>query len=266
MIIKSLAHKTTNYENVINYVLSEYLKTDDSFALFHNVWSTDVKEAAKAFRENTKLKPKRKNGNVLYHEILSFSPLDSKNLTVAKIEDLVRKYIELRCPNCLVVAGLHRDKDHWHVHLMVSANEYLSSKAFRLSKAEFRNIKIEMERYQLKYPEIENSFVFLENKKKTKEVKKPKYKNEAKKEQLKDLVKKVFEEAKGKIDFIEQLKNNGLLPYDRNGELYGVWSEKNRFRLSGLGIKTEHIRTLTKLDDLSRLDQRSQGRGHELER
>lgn len=267
MILKSLAHKTTNYKNVANYVLSEYLKSDDSFALFHNVWSTDVNEVAKAFRQNNKLKPKRKNGNVLYHEILSFSPLDSKELTKAKIADLVRKYIELRCPNCLVVAGLHREH-HSHVHLMISSNEYLSSKSHRLDKVQFRECQIKTEEYQIeKYPELKNSIVHIENKKKEKkQVDKPKYKNETRKEQLKALIKKVFDEAKGKTDFIVKLKNNELFPYDRNGKLYGVWYKKERFRLSGLGIKTEHIRTLERLEELSRLSQRSQGRNNELER
>ena len=62
--------------------------------------------------DNYRLLRKRKNGNALYHEILSFSSKDRPDLTPAILDDLTRQYIQLRCPDALVYAKAHLDTDH----------------------------------------------------------------------------------------------------------------------------------------------------------
>jgi hypothetical protein len=269
MIVKFLSHQRTNYKNVVNYVLSGFLNDKDSFAIFHNVSSTDIREVAKEFRENAKLKPKRKNGIVLKHFIQSYSPLDSAVLTRGKLEDMAHKLIESFCPNNQVVAGLHMDKKHIHVHFMVSSNEYLSSKAHRLGEKEFVKALAGLEQYQLeKYPEIQHSFAYLEEKKKelNQEKAKPKNKAETRKENLKILVKEIFDKSKGKTNFIERLKAKNLVTYDYRGKFRGVWSENKKYRLKTLGINSEHLQTLERMDELTRLSYRNTDRNNELER
>jgi len=270
MIVKFLSHQRTNYENVANYVLSGFFNDKDSFAIFHNVSSTDVKEVTKEFIKNEKLKPKRKNGVVLKHYIKSYSALDSAVLTPEIIQDLAHKLIEKVCPNNQVVAGLHKDKEHLHVHFMVSSNEYLSPNAHWLSLSEFKKALIELERYQLaKYPEIKHSFAYLEEKKKElnqQKAKRPRYKNESKKEQLKIWIKEAFESANGKTDFIERLKNNELLAYASRGKLNGVWSENKKYRFKTLGIQSEHLKTLERMEELKQLNQQNRDRNKDLER
>ncbi|MEL7534909.1 MAG: relaxase/mobilization nuclease domain-containing protein, partial [Bacteroidota bacterium] len=59
---------------------------------------------------------KRTNSVILTHEILSFHPGDTPYLSVEIIEDLARKYIELRNPNGIYLGAIHLAKDHYHVH------------------------------------------------------------------------------------------------------------------------------------------------------
>ncbi len=128
--------------------------------MLHNLISTaDHPDAILAeFLDNYRHLRQRKNGNALYHEILSFSPEDRPHLTPAILEDLTRHYIQLRCPDALVYARAHLDTDHPHVHLLISANNLGAVRPHRLSRTAFGRAKQELEQYQKKhYPQIRHS-------------------------------------------------------------------------------------------------------------
>ena len=72
--------------------------------------------------------------------------------------DVARTYAKERSPNSLVVASMHRNRDHLHIHCVVSAVE-LGGKVKRLSRGEFRQLKQKMEHYQDKHLQLEHSKV-----------------------------------------------------------------------------------------------------------
>jgi hypothetical protein len=72
------------------------------------------------------------------------------------MEDLTREYLQRRTTG-LAMAYPHFDK-HPHVHILLSQNDYQSSKSIRISKSKFSKIKREIERIQAeRYPELLNS-------------------------------------------------------------------------------------------------------------
>ena len=155
-----------NFKRIINYILKE--QKADAWTLLHNMdASPNDKEAIiKEFVDNDQCRKKRKNGNAYYHEILSFSHLDykaiSSNLWI--LEDLTQEYI-LKRTNGLALAYPHIDdgikkQPSIHVHILLSANEVGSSKSIRISKAQLKRIKREIEEYQIEnYPEIKHSTI-----------------------------------------------------------------------------------------------------------
>jgi hypothetical protein len=101
---------------------------------------------------------KNKNAVAMYHEIIAFSELDQEILLKHPfiMEDLTREYLQRRTTG-LAMAYPHFDK-HPHVHILLSQNDYQSSKSIRISKSKFSKIKREIERIQAeRYPELLNS-------------------------------------------------------------------------------------------------------------
>lgn len=183
MIIKSKPIKSkSNLSNVLRYILVGHDLTDDGFVLsrairgdrkYHRemvqskgdaVLQTAVLEAridnmlAQFEINNKKRWVPHSRANRAYHEILSFHAKDSKQLSKEDLLGVARTYAKQRSPNSLVVASLHRNKEHLHIHVIVSAVE-LGGKVKRLSRAEFRNLKQKMERYQDKNLKLEHSKV-----------------------------------------------------------------------------------------------------------
>jgi len=116
-----------------------------------------------AFEQNSRHLPKRKNGNYLYHEIVSL-PLNTNfpvERQICALFDVVYRYLELRAEKLLTYGRMHLEEHHLHFHLMLSSNELGSRKRFRLPKAVFSKIQKEMEAYlPSAYPELEQKSVY----------------------------------------------------------------------------------------------------------
>lgn len=69
MIIKSMSRKEPSFAQLTAYMTDE--KSDRDFDLHQHVFSRDPEHIAHEFETNARLLAKRKNGNYLYHEILS---------------------------------------------------------------------------------------------------------------------------------------------------------------------------------------------------
>lgn len=183
MIIKSKSIKSkTNLSNVLRYILVGHDLTDSGFVLsrairgdrkYHKeleqskgdtMLETAVLEAridnmlTQFETNNDKRLIPHKNGNRAYHEIISFHANDSKNLSRDAMLNVARAYAKERSPNSLIVFSLHRNKTHLHIHAIVSAVE-LGGKVKRLTRAEFRQLKQKMERYQDTHLKLEHSKV-----------------------------------------------------------------------------------------------------------
>lgn len=115
----------------------------------------------KEFSENGIFRSKQSK-NTMYHHVISFSAKDKSVITPELLDNVAQEYIvKANLENHLVYGRVHNDKEHIHWHLLSSQNAYHSKKAFRLSKAELKNLQLQMEELtRLQYPEIKYSYAY----------------------------------------------------------------------------------------------------------
>ena len=156
MIIKSLSRKSPTFGQLAAYMSSE--KSDARFDLYRHCYKRNPDDIAAEFFDNSRHLTKRKNGNYLYHEIISLSVEDGADPEAYKVglQNIVDTYVEARCPDNLVYGCLHQDHGHnLHYHLMISANARGEAKRTRLTRAQFDVIKRKLEEHVLRdYPEL----------------------------------------------------------------------------------------------------------------
>jgi len=156
MIIKSMSRKEPSFSQLAAYMSDA--KSDRDFDLHAHVFERDPEAIADEFARNARFIGKRRNGNYLYHEILSLDTraCGQSREVKEKLRLLALDYVERRCPRNLVYGALHQDHEgHLHYHLMISANEKESTRRHRLPKARYETIKQETERLaREQYPEL----------------------------------------------------------------------------------------------------------------
>lgn len=237
MIIKSLSRATKSFEGLYNYLTRD----TDSLLNTFNLYSTPQQKEAliKEFLDNATHLKKAKGKNYLYHEIISLNPnklplKEQQNI----LTDLASKYISLRAENHLTFTALHQDKDHIHIHLMISANELEGNKRVRLSKKEFSTIQKELEEYiNTTYPQLGKTTHYNKDLNKIK----------SKKELLKSSLENLFKNSHSKDNFKTISKEMKLEFYVR-GKTVGVISEGKKYRLKTLGLLEEYENTIRKLE------------------
>lgn len=161
MIVKSMTRKSESFVQIVEYIEKS---SDKSFnPILHNLKTArvEVKEIINEFKENARHCPVRRNGVVLYHEVLAISGRDKSKVSPDLLEDLGRKYLELRAGAALGYGAVHFDHPNPHIHFVISGNLIESPKKLRLSKRDFNRVKIELERYQREqYPFLKHSVIF----------------------------------------------------------------------------------------------------------
>ncbi len=161
MIIKSKSYKHDKaYITVVNYLLRES-EQDDSFVLTRFIKGKNPSNAeiSKQFLENEQHRiNSRKNNVKLYMEILSFHVDNAKDLTNDKLKKIARKYISLRSNLSVALATVHRkEKDHVHLHILLSGTEYKTGRSVRISRDDFKHkVKLPAEQY------VRENFIELE--------------------------------------------------------------------------------------------------------
>ena len=263
MIIITNTYRRKKFKELINYIMNDKGRIDESntFTITHNLRSTDSNEIIKEFQKNDEYRKKRKNGVVLYSEILSFSPKDSRgNLNLDVLEDITRKFIELRGEKALCLAKPHIENENIHIHFCFSGTEYKSSKTLRIDNKQFREIRIEMEKYQLeKYPELTNSICYLNNWEKNRLIDQEKLKQSDKEFQLKkrtgkqsdkDIVRAILQEcyqkSESKGNFFNRIAEQGIELYKYIEKTNGIKFNSRKFRFKSLKISEKQIELLQK--------------------
>lgn len=259
MMIKSMARKSVSFGQLLDYFGAPG-KTGP--ALLHNLQSRQDDGAAirREFNTNAHLLPPRKNGNVLYHEILSFGEGDEAALTPAILEDLTRRYLDIRAPYALAYAKAHFDTDCPHVHILISANNVGAIERLRLSKRRFGQIKTELEHYQReRYPFLSNSLAqnsrrpggrrrVRETRPEQERRRRLQGKSEqvpSRKEALRELMATELAVAQSGPDLYQRLMGHGLRLY-RRSKTIGVEDLEGcrRYRLRTLGLADSFERSL----------------------
>jgi hypothetical protein len=162
MIVKSMSRKTASFGQLLKYINAP--KEKGRFAILHNLRAAvDYPQQIEAeFLENyNHIREGRKDGIVLYHEVIAITKEDREHDTEEMLNDLAREYLRWRAPNALAYAKAQFDTDSPHLHLMISGNLIESKRKLHLERAEFERIKRKLERYQVeKYPQLSHSIVY----------------------------------------------------------------------------------------------------------
>ncbi len=234
MIIKSLSRATKSFESLYKYLTRD----DDSLLNTHNLYSSPYQkeELIKEFLENAEYLKRARGKNYLYHEIIS---LNKNNLSLEEqqkiLTDLVSKYLSLRAENHLTFTALHKDKEHVHIHLMISANEIEGQKRVRLSKKDFSNIQKELELYvNSAYPQLGNTKHYQKGK-------------GLQKEKVQNLLKELFEKSNSKDSFKNHMATVGIEFYTR-GKTVGVIFQGKKYRLKTLGVLEDYEKLIEKFE------------------
>jgi len=301
MIIKSKSIKSKRaLENTIRYILTKesqkelgfiinrYIKGDRNFDTLMDEAQTDLKKQEKILEKRiknmvnqfshneSKRKIQRSNSNFAYHEIVSLHKSDTDKLPKKVMLKIARKYAKERSPNSIIVSTLHQEKDHLHIHNVISALEFATGKPVRLSRKEFKEVKNRMEQYQDKELGLEFSKVNHSKKKDTilqldieRELNLRGKRSE--RQDIQDILVAVYaRERKEKVHY-KKLENAGLKLYSRGGKIVGVQGFRRRYRLKTLGfdpalrLSMKNIQSPYRMEELQKLKS-NKDRDQELER
>lgn len=280
MIIKVKTRKTPSYRKLLEYLLNDrerlFYADNKSFVIRHNIKGNSIEKWVEQFKENeTHRKYRRKDSVLLTHEILSWHKEDAKNITLEKMEDMAREYIRLRNPRGIYIAVPHTDKKHFHVHICASGLEYHTGKSMRMTKAEFAELKKNVQLYMTeKYPELSRSPV--EHGKGEVSISDADYRiklrtgRESDKQKIVSILQSCHQRAKSKDEFFRLLKERGVETYSRAGRTTGIVYSKRRYRLSRLGLTPEILLELDvevkRRTELEKVRRKRREKGRELER
>jgi len=256
MIVKSMSRKVPSFGQLIGYIDRD--EGQERWRIRHNVMARDPDRIRGEFEQNGALLSKRKNGVYLYHEIISITRAAgiSDEAQKARLQEIAETYVAARCPDNLVYGGLHQDKEHsFHYHLMISANRVGDSRRLRLTKAQFREVQVQLERHVLRaMPELEQKVAIdkrADRKKSRAEAELERRTGEVpKKDQLRARVLEALEAASDRDALLEALGRCDLELYVR-GTTLGVidleTGEKHR-------LKTLDLELLDRVDAVMRTD------------
>mgnify|MGYP000051488735 CR=1 FL=1 len=254
-----MSRKDASFSQLYDYIVKGQSEGDEKYNNYHNTFSFNRDGIINEFNENSLLLNKRKNGNYLYHEIISLKSADgfSKEKQKEMLNDIVEKYIQERANNSLVFGGIHDEKDHnLHYHLMISANEINKNKRHRLNKKQFSDIKNNIENYTLeRYPELKQEKIINNNKSSYSEKQnETEYKKRTgkttKRESVKERLKTAFGKIKSKNEFDSGLESEGLKYYTRGDNIGFIdLSDGKKYRLKTLELSDEFKVLTSKLEE-----------------
>ena len=242
-----MSRKSPSFAQLIEY-MSDIDKSDEQYNVYQNVFSRRLEDLEQEFMRNSEYMAKRKNGNYLYHEILSISKAehleDHKQKKI--LRDIAYEYSKRRANNNLVFGTLHDDhEDHLHYHLLISANAVSDEKRTRLSKSKFDKLKKDLEeRVLTQYPELEQKVTINKQAKEKLSNKGSEQKRRTGKtpqrDDLKAKLQDIFSKSRSKEAFFDALSEAGLEFYAR-GNTLGVkdLSHNRNHRLKTLGVLGE---------------------------
>lgn len=281
MIIKSLGRKIGQgaggmsrvFGKLIRYMNRGIEEENGKAVLWHELDGGEYlneQELQAEFERNARYLKKHSRGNVLYHEILSFSAEYLKHIergsndanrgaAMRDLEERVtqigQEYIQRRAPKQMAYGVIHRDTDHLHLHLLISANQVEQSKREWLTKAEFAEVQKSIEAYVLqKHPELGQSLIYGKDRQ-AERIKTQAHEQamnartggKSRKEQLTSNLHQLFELAGSHQELEARAKALGATFYTR-GQSIGVIvreedGKERRHRLRALGLQEHYYAT-----------------------
>lgn len=270
MILKSLSRKTSSYKSLLDYMF----KSEDASKtiLQKNMYGKSIPEWIQEFKYNEQNRIiKRINNNKILHDIISISKDDYKNITIAKMKDIGNKYLQLRGDNIIAVGALHMEKEHAHIHFMISPVEIYTGRSVRISKQRFKEIKQELQDYHReKYPELIHSIV--DHDKKKQKISEREYqtvkrsKQHSIKEQYKKVLDQLIRKSSSNKDFYNHLKDQDFELYERKGILTGIVKGNKKYRFKTIGFDSSQLQKLDIKEQFNTIRGSSKDNEHSIER
>lgn len=269
MIIKAVPIKAGGggFGSTLTYIAKDKGRIADyrNQGIFHNLSSTHLHAILKEFSNNyEEYAKKRSNGNQALHTILSYSPLDRAKLTLEIMDSIAQHYLQTAYPNALAFGTHHLSESHLHSHLLISANEYMSDKSTRLSKADLKTIHQEMLEYmRTQHPELSigiNSEKWGHKLHSEQEYFYDKRHPEAKhiKEVLAEKIQGIFRASETAQQFYQNVQQAGYQTYEHKDKTFGILTEDNhKMRFERLGLDETQLAELdkqnTRLEELAEM-------------
>lgn len=251
MILKNLT-KRSNTGQLVNYLFKQEKDSKPKPILKHNLRSRTTKGWTKELDKNFELRLNRRKDNIrLHHTIISFSNKDKKQINPELLKDITKKYIELRGKDNIYLASSHYDKEHIHLHIVMSSTKLITGESNRISRQEFKDLKLALDEYQKeKYPELIHSLP-AHGKSQKLQLSDPELKLQdregklSQKQGLLETVETVYSRSKSVDNFLSELKSEGIKTYNRGGKVYGVEDESGRhYRFNTLGFDLKKLEEL----------------------
>jgi hypothetical protein len=249
-------------------------KSEDAsnVVLSKNIQGNSLLEWIKEFKNNEQNRIiKRINNNKIQHDILSISKDDYKNITIAKMKDIGNKYLQLRGDNIMAVGTLHMDKQHAHLHFMISPVEIYTGRSVRISKQRFKEIKNELQDYHReKYPELIHSIV--DHDKKKQKISEREYqtvkrtKQHSIKAQYKKVLDNLIRKSSSNKEFYNHLKDEDFELYERKGILTGIVKGNKKYRFKTIGFDSSQLQKLNIKEQFNAIRGSSKDNEHSIQR
>lgn len=253
MLIKSMTRKNASFGQLVRYL--DDGASDDTACLYRNLYSREPRAVIAEFDSNAALLKARKNGVVLYHEVVSIKR--AKALPAARqkeiLLDIAGRYLAERAPDCLAYGRIHEDAPHHlHCHLIISANADGNATRHSLKKAQFRAITTRLEaQVLLSHPELEQKLAIGKTavRKRTASEGELERRTNApsQKARIAGAVKAAFAQAQSREALVKALASVSLTLYQR-GDTMGLIDETTG--------RKHRLKTLGLIDDLAAFEAR----------
>lgn len=257
MIIKSMSRKEGSFRQLI-----EYMERDRGEAAFSHNLCTGIHgrrdDIIREFEQNAARLRERKNGNALYHEVISLEAGAeiARESMVRILSEIGMEYVSRRAPLQMAFGMVHTDSKHVHLHMCISANDVGKPRRERLSKGAFSDIQKEMDALvRERWAELGQSQIYgrersAERLKTTSAEQEMKRRRgePSRKEDVKARVRGAFQTAGSAEELLSLLRAGGLEFYQR-GKTAGVIDQETgrRHRLSTLGVEAHYTETVARL-------------------
>lgn len=232
-----MSRKTGDFLSLLRYI--NKAEQQSNTAILHNLKSDDddLLLIAEEFQENATYVPKRKNGVICYHEIIS---LPAHTTYPPELwEEIARKYLWLRAPDAIGYAKLHNDTAHPHIHFCISGNHLKQHTKNRLSRQEFQQVKQKIRIYfREKYPHLSLPKLSPKTSFHQQNLSPKAHEKQPIKATLSQKILDVFSQSKNLKEALFLLEKDHIVVYQRGKNLcYGVIFQGKKYRLSTLGIQ-----------------------------
>lgn len=137
-------HDSRSYRDVIHYAISKKkTKPDGIFggAVIPEIAADAMDGVARAYHKNS--------GVHLRHSILSFAPGEGVSILDAKA--IAREAIKYYKDDYQIVAAVHEDCDHPHIHFVMNTTSYRTGRKYHGDKADYYGFLKHMNRATTPY-------------------------------------------------------------------------------------------------------------------